>query len=139
MFTAARADKETADILRSECSKGPLSGVLHCFSGGRELAETAIGLGFYVSFSGILTFKTSDDLRAIAADLPLERILLETDAPYLAPVPHRGQRNEPAFIVHTARRASEVFGLPFDRVASATTANFFRLFSKASSSFIEVT
>jgi TatD DNase family protein len=122
------ADAETATILAEE---RPPAGVIHCFSTGRELAEKAIKLGFHISFSGILTFAKADELRAIARDLPLERLLVETDAPYLAPVPLRGKRNEPAFVVHTAKRLAELKGVSPDELARITTANFFRLFAKA--------
>jgi TatD DNase family protein len=122
------ADAETAAVLAEE---RPPSGVIHCFSTGRELAEKAIELGFYISFSGILTFAKADELRAIARALPLERLLVETDAPYLAPVPLRGKRNEPAFVVHTAKRLAELKGLAPEELARITTANFFRLFAKA--------
>jgi TatD DNase family protein len=122
------ADAETAAILAEE---RPPAGVIHCFSTGRELAEKAIEFGFYISFSGILTFAKADELRAIARDLPLDRLLVETDAPYLAPVPLRGKRNEPAFVVHTAQRLGELKGVSPDELARITTANFFRLFAKA--------
>jgi TatD DNase family protein len=122
------ADPETAAILAEE---KPLAGVIHCFSTGRQLAEKALELGLYISLSGILTFKTAESLRAIARDVPLERLLVETDAPYLAPVPLRGKRNEPAFIVHTAALLAELKGISVDALARATSANFFRLFNKA--------
>jgi TatD DNase family protein len=122
------ADAETAAILAEE---RPPAGVIHCFSTGRELAEKAIDFGFYISLSGILTFAKADELRAIARDLPLERLLVETDAPYLAPVPLRGKRNEPAFVVHTAKRLAELKGMSPGELAAITTANFFRLFAKA--------
>ncbi len=125
------ADSQTAAILRSECAQGRLTGVLHCFSGGRELAETAIELGFYISLSGIITFKNATTLREMITTLPLERILLETDAPYLAPVPHRGRRNEPAFVADTAQYLATLFDMSPEALASQTTANFFRLFRKA--------
>jgi TatD DNase family protein len=104
--------------------------VLHCFTGGRDLAMRAVALGPYVSFTGILTFKNSAALRAIAAELPADRILVETDAPYLAPNPHRGKRNEPAFVVETARILAETRGVAVEAIARQTTENFFRLFSK---------
>ena len=122
------ADPETAAILAQE---KPPAGVIHCFSTGRQLAEKALELGFYISLSGILTFKTAEGLRAIARDVPLERLLVETDAPYLAPVPMRGKRNEPAFIVHTAALLAELKGISVDELARATSENFFRLFDKA--------
>jgi len=104
--------------------------VLHCFTGGPDLARRAIALGFYISFTGILTFKNSTALRDIAAALPADRILVETDAPYLAPGRHRGKRNEPAFVVDTANVLAETRGVSFDAIAQQTTANFFRLFAK---------
>jgi TatD DNase family protein len=124
------ADADMADILSEEHAKGAFSAVLHCFTGSRELALAGVALGFYVSFSGILTFKKSNDLRAIAAELPAERILVETDAPYLAPQPWRGKRNEPAFVVETARVLAECRGVPPDAMARQTTENFFKLFAK---------
>lgn len=127
---ARDADDDMAAILEEESAKGAFPFVLHCFSSGAELARTGIALGGYVSFSGILTFKRSDALRAIAKDLPVERLLVETDAPYLAPPPHRGQRNEPAYVVHTAQVLAETLGMPVDALCRQTTENFFRLFSK---------
>jgi len=105
---AREADDEIAAILAEEAGKGAYPAVLHCFSSGRRLAETGLSLGFYVSFSGILTFKAADELRAIARDLPADRLLVETDAPYLAPAPHRGKRNEPAYVARTAAVLAEV-------------------------------
>ncbi len=125
------ADADMAAILRSESERGAFPAVLHCFSSGRALAETGIELGHYVSFSGILTFKNSQAIRDIARDLPADRILIETDAPYLAPPPHRGQRNEPAYVAHVADVLAEVRGVSRDQIADQTTENFFRLFSKA--------
>lgn len=127
---ARDADDDTASILREEYAKGPFKILLHCFTAGRALAETGIELGGYVSFSGVITFKNSGDLRDIAKDLPLDRLLVETDAPYLSPEPNRGKRNEPAFVAHTAARLAEVRGVTRDELATATTENFFRLFSK---------
>ncbi|WP_185982541.1 TatD family hydrolase [Aureimonas mangrovi] len=124
------ADEDMETILREETGKGAFPFLLHCFSAGRSLAEAGIELGGYVSFSGILTFGRSDELRAIAADLPLERLLVETDAPYLAPTPHRGKRNEPAYTRHTAEVLAKVRGLSLDETATATSDNFFRLFAK---------
>ena len=124
------ADADMTRILREEHAKGTFPAVLHCFTGGRELALAGVGLGFYVSFSGILTFKKSHDLRAIAAELPVERILVETDAPYLAPQPWRGKRNEPAFVVETARVLAECRGVSPDAMAWQTSENFFKLFAK---------
>lgn len=125
------ADTETAGILLEEAGKGSLTGVIHCFSTGRELAEKAIKLGFMISLSGIITFKNAEPLRAIVRDLPLDRILVETDAPYLAPVPKRGKPNEPAFVVHTAAEAARLKGISAEALAEASTANFYRLFTKA--------
>ena len=113
--------------------KGEFKAVLHCFTGGRDFAMLAIELGLYVSFSGVLTFNKSEELRAIAADLPADRILVETDSPYLAPMPYRGKRNEPAYVAHTAKVLAETRGLSEAEIAEITTANFFRLFSKAES------
>lgn len=124
------ADADTMRILREEATGAGLKGILHCFSSGRALAEEAVEFGFHVSFSGILTFKKSEELRAIARDLPVERLLVETDAPYLAPVPHRGHRNEPGFVVHTAAVLAEVKGMAPDALAAATTENFRRLFDR---------
>ena len=126
------ADDDTARILEEESGKGAFPAVLHCFTGGRDLARRAVALGHFVSFTGILTFKNSAALRAIAAELPAGRILVETDAPYLAPGKYRGKRNEPAFVVETAKILAETRGVSFDEIASQTTANFFRLFSKVS-------
>jgi TatD DNase family protein len=125
------ADEDTAAILREEMAEGPFKAVLHCYTGGRALAETGIELGLYVSFSGILTFPKSVALRDLAATLPLERLLVETDAPFLAPQPLRGKRNEPAFVRHTARVLAEVKGVSEAEIEEATTKNFFTLFAKA--------
>ncbi len=128
---ARDADDDMARILADEHSKGRFSCVMHCFSSGPALAEAALALGFYLSMSGIAAFPRSDALRAIFAAAPLDRILLETDSPYLAPPPHRGRRNEPAYAAHTARAGAEVFGLSLPAFAAATTANFDRLFARA--------
>jgi TatD DNase family protein len=127
---ARAADEDMIAILEAEYAAGPFKAILHCFSSGAELARRGLALGFYLSFSGILTFKNSADLRAIAAAAPLDRLLVETDAPYLAPVPHRGKRNEPAFVRHTAEVLAEVKGLGFDALAQATTENAGHLFAK---------
>jgi len=127
---AREADADLAAILREESAKGAFPAVLHCFSSGRALAEAGLALGHYVSFSGILTFKNSQALRDIARDVPADRILVETDAPYLAPAPHRGKRNEPAFVTHTAAVLAEARGVTPAEIAAQTTENFFRLFSK---------
>jgi TatD DNase family protein len=124
------ADDDMARILEEETGKGPFPAVLHCYTGGVDLARRAIALGLSISFTGILTFKKSDDLRAIAASLPADRVLVETDAPYLAPGPHRGKRNEPAFVVETAKVLAAVRGVSFEEIGRQTTDNFFRLFSK---------
>jgi len=124
------ADDDMEAILTEEMGKGAFPAVLHCFSSGRRLAEAGVALGLYVSFSGILTFKRSEELRAIAAILPVDRLLVETDAPYLAPTPHRGRRNEPSYVVYTARVLAETLGLGEAELATATTDNFFKLFSK---------
>jgi TatD DNase family protein len=124
------ADDDMARILEEEMGKGAFPAVLHCFTGGRALAERAIALGLYISFTGILTFKKSDDLRAIAKDLPADRILVETDAPYLAPGRYRGKRNEPAYVVETARVLADTRAVSPDEIASQTSASFFRLFDK---------
>ncbi len=127
------ADEDMAAILDEETQKGAFPFILHCFSSGRALAEAGIRLGGYVSFSGILTFRKSEEIRAIARDLPHDRLLVETDAPYLAPPPHRGKRNEPAYVVETAAVLADTLGLPREALAGQTTANFFRLFSKVPS------
>lgn len=124
------ADADTALILAAEAAKGPFKGLIHCFSSGRELAEKAIDLGMYISLSGIITFNKAQDLRHTVRDLPLDRLLVETDSPYLAPIPHRGHRNEPSFVVHTAQKLAEVKRITIEELTEATTANFLALFSK---------
>jgi TatD DNase family protein len=124
------ADLDMANILEEQTGKGAFPAVLHCFTGSSELAQRAIALGLYISFTGILTFKKSEDLRLIAAALPPDRILVETDAPYLAPGPYRGKRNEPAYVVETAKTLAVVRGISTEELARQTTENFFRLFSK---------
>ncbi len=124
------ADEDTAKILEEESGKGAFPAVLHCFTGGPDLARRAVALGHFISFTGILTFKNSDALRAIAAELPADRILVETDAPYLAPGKFRGKRNEPAYVVETAKVLAETRGVSLDAISQQTTANFFRLFGK---------
>lgn len=126
---ARAADERMIAVLEDEMGKGAFAGVLHCFSSGAELARRGVELGLHVSFSGILTFRNSGDLRAIAAQVPADRLLVETDAPYLAPVPHRGKRNEPAFTVETARVLAEVRGMGLTELAALTTRNAERLFS----------
>ncbi|MCP4383202.1 MAG: TatD family hydrolase [Hyphomicrobiales bacterium] len=127
---ARDADDDMASILTEETGKGAFPAILHCFSSGPALARLGIALGLHVSFSGILTFKRSDELRSLAAELPLDRLLVETDAPYLAPVPHRGHRNEPAYVVATANVLADVRGMSLDDLSAATTDNFYRLFKK---------
>jgi TatD DNase family protein len=127
---AREADADMARILEEETGKGAFPAVLHCFTGGRDLALRAVALGHYVSFTGILTFKNSQSLRDIAAALPADRILVETDAPYLAPLPHRGKRNEPSFVVETAHHLALARGVSPEEIARQTTENFFRLFAK---------
>ena len=125
------ADRETGDILEEEYAKGAFPGLIHCFSSGAEVARRALALGMYISISGIVTFKAAEALRAVVRDIPLERLLVETDAPYLAPVPKRGKTNEPAFVAHTAAKVAELKGIGVADLESATTDNFFRLFAKA--------
>ncbi len=125
------ADDETVAILREEFADGPFKGVIHCFTAGPALADAVLELGFYISLAGIVTFNKADALREIAARVPLERLLVETDAPYLAPVPKRGKRNEPAFVIHTAEKLAEIKQVEVEVLARTTTENFFTLFSKA--------
>ncbi|MDR3496022.1 MAG: TatD family hydrolase, partial [Ancalomicrobiaceae bacterium] len=127
---AREADDDVAAILEEETERSAFPFILHCFTSGPELARRAIALGGYVSFSGILTFKTAAEIRAIAADVPEDRLLVETDAPYLAPLPHRGKRNEPAFVVRTNAHLAETRGVAPEHMAAVTTANFHRLFTK---------
>lgn len=128
---ARDADADMARILGEEHAAGAYSCVMHCFSSGAALAQAALELGFYLSMSGIAAFPRSAELREIFAAAPSDRILVETDSPYLAPPPHRGKRNEPAYAVHTAKVGAEVFGLDYPRFAAQTSANFDRLFAKA--------
>lgn len=125
------ADADMTAILEDEMEEGVFPGLLHCFSSTSALAKSALDLGFYISFSGILTFKTADEVRKAAELTPLDRLLVETDAPYLAPVPKRGKTNEPSFVAYTATRLAEVKGVTSDEIAEVTTDNFYRLFSKA--------
>ena len=127
---ARDADADVAAILSDEMRKGAFRAVLHCFTSSRALAMTGLELGLYVSFSGVLTFKNSDELRAIARDVPLNRLLVETDAPFLAPVPHRGRRNEPAYVAATAAVLASVKGVSAAELAAATSANVLALFNK---------
>lgn len=125
------ADEDTISILQEEYhTRGPFPGVIHCFTAGPELAEAALSIGFYISLAGILTFKTADALRDTVREVPLERLLVETDAPFLAPVPKRGKRNEPAYVVHTAEVLANLKGVSTDELAAATSRNFFDLFMK---------
>ncbi|WEX07185.1 TatD family hydrolase [Chelativorans sp. AA-79] len=132
---ARDADDDVAAILREETEKGSFPFILHCFSSGLALARAGVELGGYISFSGILTFKRSDALRDVAAFVPRDRLLVETDAPYLAPMPHRGKRNEPAFVMHTAAVLAETIGLSPEETAELTTDNFFRLFTRVPPEF----
>jgi TatD DNase family protein len=127
---ARDCDADMAEILTDETGKGTFPAVLHCFTGGHDLALRAIDLGLYVSFTGILTFKNSQALRDIARALPADRILVETDAPYLAPLPYRGKRNEPAYVAETAKVLADTRSVSADEIARQTTENFFRLFNK---------
>lgn len=127
---ARDADADTAAILEQAMRVKPFKAVLHCYTGGLDLARRALALGHYVSFSGILTFKKSEALRAVAAEVPLDRLLVETDAPYLAPGKHRGKRNEPAYVVLTASELARVKGVSDAEIARITTENFFRLYDK---------
>lgn len=124
------AEEDTAKILKEETEKGAFPFLLHCFTASQDLADVAISLGGYVSFSGVLTFKKSDALRDVAKNLPEDRILVETDAPYLAPVPKRGKPNEPAYVAHTAQELAKTRGVSEEKIAQVTSDNFFRLFSK---------
>jgi TatD DNase family protein len=128
---ARNADEDMIEILSDEMGRGRFDAVLHCFSSGAKLAAVGVELGLYVSFSGILTFKNSEDIREIAASVPRDRLLVETDAPYLAPMPYRGKTNEPAYVAQTARVLAEVVGVGEADIARITTDNFYRLFRKA--------
>ncbi len=125
------ADKETVEILTEEYAKGPFTGLIHCFSTSSYMAEKAMEIGFYISLSGIITFKAAEELRETVRALPLDRLLVETDAPYLAPVPKRGKRNEPSFVAHTGAMLAELKQVGMDELARVTTDNFFRIFAKA--------
>ena len=133
------ADDDMGDILEAEHANGAFGFVLHCFTGGARLAGRAVALGGYVSASGVITFKKSDELRAVFAGVPLDRLLVETDAPYLAPGKFRGKRNEPAYVVHTAATLAEVKGVSAEEIARATTDNFFRLYAKTPRGALHVT
>jgi TatD DNase family protein len=128
---ARDADEDIAKILKEEGKGTKLKGVMHCFSSGRRLAEEALEIGFYVSFSGIVTFKSATELQDIAKEIPTDRILVETDAPFLAPMPHRGQTNKPAYVRHTGEFLANLRGADVNDFAAQTTANFYRLFDKA--------
>jgi TatD DNase family protein len=125
------ADRDTIDLLRTAMTEAPFTGVIHCYSSSPELGFAAVEMGLYLGLGGILTFKRSDELRATVQALPLDRLILETDAPYLAPQPFRGKRNEPAYVAHVAATLAEVKALPVAEIAQATTDNFFRLFARA--------
>ena len=124
------AEDDTIEILRDEMEQGAFTGLIHCFTGTKKLADAALELGFCISVSGIATFKKSEELRAVIREVPLERLLVETDAPFLAPVPHRGKRNEPAFVAHTADVLAGLKGVAREDLAAQTTQNFFSLFRK---------
>jgi len=122
------AESETIEILRSEYAGTQRGGIFHCFSGSLELAQAALDLGFMISFSGILTFKTADDLREVAQHVPLARMLIETDSPYLSPIPHRGKRNEPAYVIEVARVLGELYDVELEAMGYLTSDNFHRFF-----------
>ena len=132
------ADQETVELLAEEQAKGRFPGLIHCFSSGRYLAEKSIEMGLSISFSGILTFKKAEELRDVAAMVPADRLLVETDAPYLAPIPFRGRRNEPAFVAHTAATLAAARGMTIADVTTMTTDNFFALFKKIDRSLLQV-
>ena len=125
------AEDDTAEILGAAVGQGGVTGVLHCFTGSAELARKGLDLGFFISLSGIVTFKNAQDLQATAKWLPADQMLVETDSPFLAPVPHRGQKCEPAFVADTAAFVADLRGEPVEQLAETTTANFFRLFNRA--------
>jgi TatD DNase family protein len=125
------ADDDTMDILEDEYEKGPFTGVIHCFSSSAALAQRALKIGFYISCSGIITFNSAKAIRAALEDVPLDRLLVETDAPYLAPVPKRGKPNEPSYVAHTAAKLAEIKGVSLEEITRNTTDNFFRLFTRA--------
>ena len=128
---ARDADDDIVAVLREEYEAGPFPGLIHCFTAGPELARAALDIGFLISISGIVTFKKAENVHAAAREVPLDRLLVETDSPFLAPVPHRGKRCEPAFVARTAAAIAELRQIDPSRLAEATTDNFFRLFSKA--------
>lgn len=126
------ADDDTINILGEAYQEKPFTGEIHCFSSSKALADFALSIGFYISASGIITFNKSGELRDIFANIPLERLLVETDAPFLAPVPMRGRRNEPSYVLHTAEKLAQIRDIPLEKLAEITSDNFFRLFRKAS-------
>ena len=126
------ADDDTISLLKEMYEQKKFTGEIHCFSSSKKLADFALSIGFYISASGILTFNKSQEIREIFADIPLDRLLVETDAPFLAPIPKRGRRNEPAFVKYTAERLAQIKDIPFDELAQITSDNFYRLFRKAS-------
>ncbi len=126
------ADDDMAEILTDEMGKGAFPALMHCFSSSPALGRTAIELGLTISLSGIITFKNAEEVRELAAEVPLDKLLVETDAPYLAPIPHRGKTNEPAFVAHTCAKLAELHGIGAQEMAAQTTDNFFKLFTKAS-------
>lgn len=125
------AEEDTIRILQEEYTKAPFTGLIHCFSSSKELADKSIEIGLYISISGIITFKRSEELRAAVSELPLEKLLVETDAPYLAPMPYRGKDNEPGYTRYTAEKLAEIKGVSYEEVEQVTTENFFKLFTKA--------
>lgn len=127
---ARDADNDTIGILQEEYARGPFPGVIHCFTAGPGLAEAALSIGFSISLAGVVTFKKAEELRATVQQVPLDRLLVETDSPYLAPVPKRGKRNEPAYVVHTAEKLAELKGVSPEELAEKTSRNFFELFTR---------
>ena len=125
------AEDDTLDILKTEMGKGAFPALIHCFSASKAFAEEVLALGLYISVSGIVTFNKADNVREAVKDVPLDRLLVETDAPYLAPIPFRGRPNEPAYTRYTAEKLAEIKGISFDDLEQATTDNFYRLFAKA--------
>jgi TatD DNase family protein len=126
-----QADEDMARILEEESGQGAFPFVLHCFTAGQELAERSLALGGYISFSGIITFRNAKEIQDVARIVPADRYLVETDSPYLAPIPHRGESNEPSYVRHTAEKVAEIRGISLEQVGRESTENFFRLFSKA--------
>ena len=125
------ADEDTVAILSEEMQKGRFKALIHCFTAGKYLAEESVKLGLYISLSGIISFKNAQGIRDAVKDVPLDRLLVETDAPYLAPAPHRGKRNEPSFVIHTNKMLADIKGIPEEECARITTDNFFHLFGRA--------